>query len=334
MNIIQTPLRMSFLGGGTDVPEYYNEHGGSVIVSSFDKYVYLGIRNLPPFFKHKNQFSSSTIERFNSPDEVMNPVVRESFKLLKMENIHVIYDCDLPARSGLGTSSAFSVGLLNGFHRLKGQILTKEELAEEAVLLERTLCNEPGGVQDQYAVAFGGFNRIYFNESGVHLSPINISEERKTELNNSLLLYYTGIPRNSFEIMEEQIQNIKSITSQLKEMSSFTDEGEKILISGDINDFGILLDNAWQLKRKFSTKTTNSYIDSLYERAKNAGALGGKILGAGGGGCILFYVEPDKQSYFKKQFLDLFNIEFSFEEKGTNVLYQKSESLNKSFVKL
>lgn len=334
MNIIQTPLRMSFLGGGTDIPPYYKEYGGSVIVSSFNKYVYLAIRDLPKFFNHKNQFTSSVIERFNSPEEVTNPVVREAFKLLKMENIHVVYDCDLPARSGLGTSSAFSVGLLNGFHRLKGEKLTKTELAEEAILLERVLCNEPGGVQDQYAVSFGGFNRIYFNDSGIQVVPLRISEERKKYLNSSLLLYFTGITRNSFDIMQEQIQNINSIKSELNEMSLLTDEGEKILTSGNMDNFGRLLDVAWQLKRKFSTRTTNEYIDNLYDKAKKAGALGGKILGAGGGGCILFYVEPDKQDYFKKQFSDLLNIEFAFEEKGTNVIYEEAVSLNKSLVKL
>ncbi len=323
MNIIQTPLRMSFLGGGTDVPEFYQEYGGSTIASSIDKYVYLGIRTLPPFFEHKNQFTSSTVEKFNTPEEVKNPVVRESLKFLNIQNIHIVYDSDLPARSGLATSSAFSVGLLNGLHRIKNEILSKEKLAEEAVFLERTLCNEPGGVQDQYAVSIGGFNRMYFDKSGVKVVPLKMSEQRKEELNNSLLLYFTGFSRNSFDIMREQIQNIKSITPMLKEMSILPEEGEKILVSGNLNDFGRLLDTDWKIKRTFSTKTTNSYIDNLYEKAIKSGALGGKVLGAGGGGCILFYVEPDKQEYFKNNFSDLLHIDFKFENKGTNAIFER-----------
>ena len=323
MNIIQTPLRMSFLGGGTDVPEYYKEHGGSVLVASFDKYVYSIIRTLPPFFEHKNQFTSSKVERFNYPEEVEHPVVREAIKYLNIKNVHIVYDSDLPARSGLGTSSAFSVGLLNGLHMLKGERLSKKELAKEAVLLERVLCNEPGGVQDQYAVALGGFNRMHFSENEIKIDPIRISENRKQLLNDSLLLYFTGFSRYSFDIMREQIQNINSIKPHLKEMSSLADEGEKVLIEGDLIDFGKLLDEAWRIKRNFSTKTTNEYIDDLYQKAINAGAIGGKLLGAGGGGCVLFYVEPENQPYFKKQFSDLLNISFKFEDKGTNVVFQK-----------
>ena len=330
MFITQTPLRISFLGGGTDVEEYYKEYGGSTIVASIDKYVYHIIRHLPPFFGHKNQFTSSIIERFNMPEQVSNPVVRESLKLLDTKNVHIVYDSDLPARSGLATSSAFAVGLLSGLHCLKGESLSQEELAKEAILVERILCNEPGGVQDQYAVAIGGFNRIYFTEQGTNIKPIDISPDRKSKLNSSLLLYFTGFSRNSFDIMREQIQNIKSIIPDLKEMSSLTNEGEKILTSGDLRDFGKTLDIAWKLKRNFSTKTTNEYIDCLYDKAIKSGALGGKILGAGGGGCILFYVEPDKQDYFKKQFSDLVNIDFNFENKGTNILLEKPQSKSSS----
>lgn len=182
MLIVQTPLRLSFVGGGTDFPSYYEEYGGEVISTSIDKYCYHIIRNFPPFFPHKNQFTYSIIERFNNYEEVKHPALKEALKLLKNENIHIVYDSDLPARSGLGTSSSFAVGLLNGLHLLKNERKTKIELAEEAVYLERKLCREPGGVQDQYAVAVGGFNHILFTKNGVSINSIEISEERKNNL--------------------------------------------------------------------------------------------------------------------------------------------------------
>ncbi len=318
----RTPFRMSFLGGGTDFPAYFNEYGGCVLSATFNKYSYVTVRNLPALFDYKNQFTYSKIERFNSPDEVEHPLVREALKYINIDRIQIAYDADLPARSGIGSSSSFAVGLLNELHILKDEHLSKMELAKEAIYLERVLCNEAGGVQDQLAVAFGGLNRIDFDADGYKINPIVISDERKAEFNKNLILVFTGFSHFSGEVAVTQQNNIPLKISELNEMKSLVFEGEKILSSNtNLDEFGRLRDYTWQLKRSLSDKISTHAIDDIYSRARQAGALGGKILGAGSGGFMLLYVPEEK----RKSVTDLFEesriIPFEFENDGTKLIY-------------
>lgn len=318
----RTPFRMSFLGGGTDFPAYFNEHGGCVLSATFNKYSYVTVRELPALFDYKNQFTYSKIERFNSPDELTHPLVREAMKCIDIDRIQIAYDADLPARSGIGSSSSFAVGLLNELHLLKGEKLSKMELAKEAIYLERVLCGEAGGVQDQLAVAFGGLNKITFDADGYKILPVDISHKKKKQFNENLLLVFTGFSHFSGEVAVTQQNNIPHKISELNEMKALVAEGEKILVSGsDLDDFGKLLDYTWQLKRTLSDRISTNEIDELYSSARNAGALGGKILGAGSGGFMLLYVTPDKRESVSKIFDPSRIIPFEFEDEGTKLIY-------------
>lgn len=318
----RTPFRMSFLGGGTDFPAYFNEYGGCVLSATFNKYSYVTVRELPALFDYKNQFTYSKIERFNSPDELKHPLVREAMKYIDIDRIQIAYDADLPARSGIGSSSSFAVGLLNELHLLKGEKLSRMELAKEAIYLERVLCNEAGGVQDQLAVAFGGLNKITFDSDGYKILPIDISHKKKKQFNENLLLVFTGFSHFSGEVAITQQNNIPHKISELNEMKALVSEGEKILVSGnDLDDFGKLLDYTWKLKRSLSDRISTSEIDELYTSARNAGALGGKILGAGSGGFMLLYVTPDKRENVLKIFDPSRIIPFEFEDEGTKLIY-------------
>lgn len=318
----RTPFRMSFLGGGTDFPAYFNEYGGCVLSATFNKYSYVTVRELPALFDYKNQFTYSKIERFNSPDELKHPLVREAMKYIDIDRIQIAYDADLPARSGIGSSSSFAVGLLNELHLLKGEKLSKMELAKEAIYLERVLCNEAGGVQDQLAVAFGGLNKITFDADGYKILPVDISYKKKKQFNENLLLVFTGFSHFSGEVAVAQQNNIPYKISELNEMKALVAEGEKILVSGsDLDDFGKLLDYTWQLKRTLSDRISTSEIDELYSSARKAGALGGKILGAGSGGFMLLYVTPDKRENVSKIFDPSRIIPFEFEDEGTKLIY-------------
>ena len=329
MIITQTPFRMSFFGGGTDLQEFYEEHGGAVLSTTFDKYCYVNVRHLPHFFDYRNQVTYSRIERVSSVDEIQHPAVREAMKYLDMKDIIVTYDADLPARTGLGTSSSFAVGMLNAFYALKGKYVSKKQLADDAIYLERTLCNEAGGLQDQIAASFGGLNRINFNASGYEVRPVIISPERKLCLNNNLMLFFTGFARFSAEIQEDTKQHIGDKTKQLLEMKSLVDDAEKVLTSKyeDIDEFGRLLDYTWKLKRQTGSRISTDAIDMLYERAIKAGAKGGKLLGAGGGGFLLFYVEPDKQISVRNELSELLEVPFKFDNSGTQVIYYSPEQL-------
>ncbi len=318
----RTPFRMSFLGGGTDFPAYFNEYGGCVLSATFNKYTYVTVRKLPALFDYKNQFTYSKIERFNSPDELEHPLVREALKYIDIDRIQITYDADLPARSGIASSSSFAVGLLNELHLLKGETLTKMELAKEAIYLERVLCNEAGGVQDQLAVAFGGLNRIDFTADGYKINPVNISSERKQEFNNNLMLVFTGFSHFSGEVSITQQNNIPQKIAELKEMQSLVFEGEKILTTDtSLNEFGKLLDYTWQLKRTLSDRISTKEIDDIYSAAKKAGALGGKILGAGSGGFMLLYVPQENRSNVEKIFEPSRIIPFEFEDDGSKLIY-------------
>lgn len=318
---------MSFFGGGTDLKEFYEKHGGAVISSTFDKYCYVTVRHLPRFFDYKNQITYSKIERTPSVDAIEHPLVRNCMKYLDMHELIVTYDADLPARTGLGTSSSFAVGLLNAFHSLKGKQKDKKTLADEAIYVERVLCDEAGGLQDQIAASFGGLNRIDFTSEGYTVKPIEISEERKERLNNNLMLYFTGFSRFSADIQSDTKKNMNDNTQRLIKMRDMVDEAEDILCNEnrDLDDFGRLLDESWKLKRATGSKISTSQIDEIYKRAMNAGALGGKLLGAGGGGFMLFYVPEDKQKDFSKQLKDLLLVPFRFEDEGTCLIYDAPE---------
>ncbi len=242
MIITQTPFRMSFFGGGTDFPDFFNEYGGSVISTTFDKYCYVNVRHLPRFFEYSNEIIYSQIERVKSENNITHPAIREAIKYLNMHELRLTYDADLPARSGLGTSSSFAVGMLNAFYALKGKYASKKQLADDAIYLERTLCQESGGIQDQIAASYGGFNRINFNQNGYSINPIIISPERKSELEGNLMLFFTGFSRFSSELANTQKQAIGDKIRELKEMLSIVDEAEKLLTSkSNLDDFGKLL---------------------------------------------------------------------------------------------
>ena len=326
MVITQTPFRISFFGGGTDFSGFYNEYGGAVLSTTFDKYCYVTVRYLPPFFDYSNQITYNIIERTHSEDEIKHPAVRNAMKYMDMQHLRVVYESDLPARSGLGTSSSFAVGMLNAFYALKGQYVDKKKLADDAIYLERVLCNESGGIQDQIAASFGGLNRIDFSADGYRVNPLVVSEERKKELNDNLMLFFTGFSRFSSDISVEQEKVTKSKVKELLEMKALVDEAEKIMTSGNsLLEFGKLLDYTWNLKRGLTSSITNDDIDALYKKAREAGAVGGKLLGAGGGGFLLFYAEPDKQRAVKKALENLLYVPFEFESGGARIMYYKSE---------
>lgn len=325
MLITRTPFRISFFGGGTDYYDYFSKYGGCVLSTTIDKYCYLSMRNLPPFFEYKNQFTYSKIERFDKAEEVKHPLVREALKYMPTEGIQLAYDADLPACSGIGSSSAFAVGLLQSLHALKGEGPDKIALAKEAIHLERELCMEAGGVQDQLAAAVGGFNRLSFNGNGYYVQPVEISQETKKQLQENLLLAFTGFTHFSGEIAIEQQKNIPATISQLDEMKALVFDAEKMLAEGKTDDFGRLLDHTWRLKRSLSDSISNSAIDEFYNKAKDNGALGGKLLGAGGGGFMLLYVPMEEQEKFKKNVCELKYVPFRFEDTGSKIIYNDGD---------
>ena len=325
MIITRTPFRMSFFGGGTDMPEFFREHGGSVISTTFDKYCYVTARHLPRFFDYTSEAVYSRIERVTDPANFEHPAIRNAMAMLDMREMRIGYEADLPARSGLGTSSSFAVGLLNAFHCLKGTYASKERLAKEAIHLERNLCAEAGGWQDQVAAAYGGLNRIDFSGDGFDVKPIVISAERKRELESNLLMFFTGFTRFSSDM--QKANKVTDKTAQLLEMFALVDEAEAALTdkARPLSDFGRLLDTTWQLKRDTGSAISTGPIDELYARGMGAGVLGGKLLGAGGGGFLVFYVEPDAQASVREAMTGLLEIPFEFEDGGAPVAYYEAE---------
>lgn len=331
MIITKTPFRMSFLGGGTDMPEFFSRNGGAVISTTFDKYCYVNVRHLPRFFEYATEIVYSKIERVKDIEEIKHPAVREGMKLLDMYDLRITYEADLPARSGLGTSSSFAVGMLNAFYALKGKYADKKKLADEAIYLERMLCGEAGGWQDQIAASYGGLNKIVFSDGKYEVKPIIISPERKKELNDNLMLFFTGFSRFSSEIQKANDLGSKEKEKQLLEMFSLVDEAEMILLdpNKNLNDFGRMLDYSWKLKRQTGKKVTTDTIDALYENGIQAGATGGKLLGAGGGGFLLFYVEKEYQENLLAVMRNLTYVPFEFENAGTQVIYYAPETCDR-----
>lgn len=319
---------MSFFGGGTDIETYFKKYGGAVLSTTFDKYCYVNVRHLPPFFEYRTELVYSKIERVCAVEEIQHPAIRNAMKMLDMHDLRLTYEADLPARSGLGTSSSFAVGMLNAFYALKGKYADKKKLADEAIYLERILCAEAGGWQDQIAASFGGLNKITFNKNGYEVNPVIISPERKKYLNENLMLFFTGFTRFSADIQSQNQKVSDEKNSLLREMNDLVEEAERILTnhSKDMAEFGRLLDYTWKLKKGTGTGISTSEVDEIYKKGIEAGALGGKLLGAGGGGFFLFYVKPEFQNQVKEAMGRLLYIPFQFEDGGTRVLYYTAET--------
>ena len=324
MIISRTPFRLSFFGGGSDYPEWYLKNGGQVISTTIDKYCYLTLRYLPPFFEHNIRVVYSIIESVKSFNEIQHPLVRETLGHLNFDqNLEIHHDGDLPARSGMGSSSSFTVGLLNALNALNGKISDKMELATTAIHIEQDLVGDIVGSQDQTAAAFGGLNKILFKKNGlIEVQPITISMDRIRSLNDNLMLFYTGIMRTASNIAKSYVVDLNKKEHCIRQMAEMVDEAVKILSSEqNLDTFGELMDLNWQAKKSISGSISNSYIDGYYQKATDAGGIGGKITGAGGGGFLLFYVPKENQEKVREALCDLIHIPFNFEFNGSQIIF-------------
>jgi D-glycero-alpha-D-manno-heptose-7-phosphate kinase len=322
--ISRTPFRVSFFGGGTDYPAWYRSHGGAVLATTIDKYCYLTCRYLPPFFEHKIRVVYSKIENCQSVEEIAHPAVREILRYCRIDRgIEIHHDGDLPARSGMGTSSSFTVGLLHALYALKGQMPTKAQLAKESIVIEQEILKETVGSQDQVLAAHGGFNHILFHPSGeITVKPITVTAGRLNELNRHLMLFYTGIRRTASGVAESYVNGLDDKDRQFRLIGDLTNEGISVLGGKNkVSLFGELLRNAWQVKRDLSARVSNVAIEEIYMEALSAGAIGGKLLGAGGGGFILFFVPPSKQATIKRRLNKLIYVPFKFESSGSQIIF-------------
>jgi len=325
MIISRTPFRISFFGGGTDYPIWYNKNGGAVLATSFDKYCYITVRYLPPFFDYKYRIRYYNREETKNINKINHPAVRETLNYLKFrKGLEIQHNADLPARIGIGSSSAFTVGLLNALYALKGKMTTKRQLAQESIHIEQNILKENVGSQDQVSCAFGGFNKIEFNgEETFKVQPVTIKKGKIKSLQRRMMLFFTGFRRTASEIAGEQIKKTPMRKNELTRMHEMVDEAIEILNNSDsdISDFGRLLHQTWMMKRKLTNKISTREIDDIYKKSIEAGALGGKLLGAGGGGCLLLFVEPEKQQKVRKKLKNLQLIPFSFENLGSQIIY-------------
>lgn len=325
MVITKTPYRISFFGGGTDYPAWYENSGRGVVLStSINKYCYLSCRYLPPFFEHKSRIVWSQIESVKEVDEIQHPAVREVLRFLKIDKgIEIHHQGDLPARSGMGSSSTFTVCLLHALHSLNGRMVTKKQLALDAIRIEQEILKENVGSQDQVAAAFGGFNKIEFGRpQKITVHPMVLPPEKLDLLQDHLMLFFTGLSRNASEIAAEQIRNTSERARELQTMMEMTEESIEILKGkAPLEHFGKLLHEAWRVKKSLSSQITNSHIDEIYEAGLEAGALGGKLLGAGGGGFILFFVRPEEQSKIKEKLKNFLWVPFRFENSGSHIIH-------------
>src|SRR5260221_1936010 len=324
MIISRTPYRISFFGGGTDYPSWYQVHGGAVLAATIDKYCYLTCRHLPPFFEHRSRVVYSKIESCQSNDEIAHPSVREVLRHLAIERgIEIHHDGDLPARSGMGSSSAFTVGLLHAAYALQGQMPSKRQLALESIHVEQNLLKETVGSQDQVMAAYGGLRHVQFLSNGeISVRPLTLPAQRLTELNDHLMLFYTGIIRTASDVAKSYVDDIHSKRRQLRIMKDLVEESMSILNSGkDLLHFGQLLHEAWLAKRSLSAQVSNPQVDELYSRAQASGAIGGKLNGARGGGFLLLFVPPDRQSSVKESLQTLIHVPFRFEPSGSQIIF-------------
>ncbi|PIS20636.1 kinase [candidate division WWE3 bacterium CG08_land_8_20_14_0_20_43_13] len=323
MVITRTPYRISFFGGGTDLPEWFLGRGGSVLSTTINKYCYVTCRYLPPFFEHRSRIVYSKTELITSVDQIINPVVRESIKFIGIDRgLEIHHDGDLPARAGLGTSSSFIVGMLNALYTLIGKAVSKEYLASAAIKVEREMIRDAVGCQDQTAAAYGGFNRIDFSCDGErNIFPIVLPADRFQLFKKNLLLFFTGFVRTASDVEKDKIKSFGDRDRELSIMHSLVKEAENILFHGELDDFGRLLHETWLLKRSLSDKVSTGAIDQIYSRALDSGALGGKLLGAGGGGFMLFYVPLANQEAVRKSLAGLLEVPFDFDQTGSQVIF-------------
>ena len=330
MIISRTPYRISFFGGGTDYPDWYLKNGGEVLSVSIDKYCYLSCRHLPPFFPHRIRIMYSKHELCQDIDEIQHPSIRGLLKYLQadVDGLEIFHQGDLPARSGIGSSSSFTVGLLNAMYALKGKALDKEQLAKESIHIEQEVIKETVGSQDQISVSYGGLNHIrFFKDASFAVNTMKIGKNRLNELNEHLLLFYTGVPRTAEEVAKSYVMDIEKKEKQLFKMKDLVGDAIKIINGDDcLEEFGQLLHESWILKSSLSKLVTTPYIDEMYSVARSAGAIGGKLCGAGGGGFLLLFVPPNRQQSLRKQFEKLVHVPFNFDEEGSRIIfYDKQE---------
>lgn len=325
--ITKTPFRVSFLGGGTDFISFFYKYGGHCLSTSINQYAYVYLRHISGLLDSRNQVVYSKIEKADRVDEISHPIVRECLKFKNVDSVSIGYDADIPARTGLGTSSAFSVGLISALNAYKGYDFDKFRITKEAIYVERELCKESGGIQDQIASAYGGLNHLVFEKSGFDVIPIKIKEQRLKNFENNLILLFTGMSRNSSDIQKSVNRSDKFIEDKLLELNTLTLKGVSCLEDpdADLDEFGYILNEAWEIKRSMSDKISNSIIDEAYDRALKNGALGGKILGAGGGGFLLLYVQPFYKNSVLAALQEFKEIPFKFDEKGTQILLNERE---------
>lgn len=328
MVISRTPFRLSFLGGGTDYPAWYLEHGGTVLATTVNKYCYLSCRYLPPFFEHKFRVMWSKIENCHSIDEITHPAVRETLRHLEVDRgLEIHHDGDLPARSGTGSSSAFTVGLLNALYALQGKMVSKTQLAQEALHLEQQVLSEHVGSQDQVMAAHGGLNRIDFHASGqISVLPMALPRERVRELEAHIMLFYTGIVRTASDVAKSYTAAIETKRRQLRIMQDLVEEGFDVLNGNrNIEKFGELLHENWQVKRELGSRVSNPHVDDIYEAARAAGAIGGKLSGAGGGGFMMFFVPPEKRNALQARLGSLVHVPIKFESAGSQIIFFENQ---------
>ncbi|MBM4019078.1 MAG: kinase [Planctomycetes bacterium] len=323
MIITRTPYRVSFFGGGTDYPAWYQKHGGAVLSATINKYCYLTVRYLPPFFEHRYRIIYRKIEMCNDVGEIEHPAVRACLEHLGTKRgLEIHHDGDLPARSGMGTSSSFTVGLMHALYALGGRMISKQELARESIYIEQDVLHETVGSQDQVAVAYGGLNLIVFGQGGeISVRPITLSPRRIGDLGDHLMLFYTGIKRTASEIAGSYVSDIEKKRTQLRVLRDLVDEAMAVLArDAPLTAFGELLHEAWQVKRELSIKVSSSQVDQIYTAARQAGASGGKLTGAGGGGFLLLFVPPDRQASVRQALTDLLLVPIRFEFEGSQVV--------------
>jgi D-glycero-alpha-D-manno-heptose-7-phosphate kinase len=328
MIISRTPFRLSFFGGGTDYPAWFRKHGGGVLATTIDKYCYLTCRYLPPFFEHRIRLVYSKIENCQSADEIAHPAVREILRYLQIDRgVEIHHDGDLPARSGMGSSSAFVVGLLHALYALKGHMVSHRKLASEGIYIEQERLKETVGSQDQISAAYGGFNHIAFMPNGdFSVKPMTLSAERMMGLGSHLMLFYTGIKRTASDVAESYVTDIESRKRQLHIMRDMVEKGVSILNSDqDIVGFGELLHEAWEVKRSLSAEVSNSHVDDIYAQARLAGAIGGKLTGAGGGGFLLLFAPPACHEQIRRRLSGLIHVPFKFEGSGSQIIFFDAE---------
>jgi len=328
MIISRTPFRISFFGGGTDYPGWYLENGGAVLGTTINKYCYITCRYLPPFFEHRLRIQYTKTEACRSIEEIQHPAVREVLRFLKIERgLEIHHDGDLPARSGMASSSAFTVGLLHALYALLGRMPSKHQLAMEAIHVEQNMIKETVGSQDQVLTAHGGFNRVHFVSSGeIIVNPITVGSETVHDLNNHCMLFYTGISRFASNVAKEYVPSLKEKEKQLNEMKDLVESAIDLLgDGGDITDFGRLLHEAWELKQSLGSRISSPEIEDIYRAAISGGALGGKVLGAGGGGFILFFVPPGRHDEVRKALKTFLWVPFKFEFHGSQIIFYGEE---------